>query len=162
MPFLLFILAVFGWLYVEISLLIWAGSYIGALGIIILLVLSALWGVRLIQLSGLMTLFNVRSQLMKGELPTRALLKSVIGVVAGILFIIPGLLSDLLALLMLFSPISALLEIWLINKVRLKVHSFFQGRTSGFTQTDFQQNAQAETVFDAEFERQVDEEHRLK
>lgn len=52
-------------------------------------------------------LLNLQKQLFQGEIPTRALLKSGIWIVAGILFFIPDFLTDLIALFLLI-PITSL------------------------------------------------------
>lgn len=61
--------------------------------------------------SWLVYLIKCTKQLSQGEIPTRALLKSGIWIVAGILFFIPGFLTDLIALFLLI-PITSL---WIEN-----------------------------------------------
>ncbi|SUB34860.1 FxsA cytoplasmic membrane family protein [Pasteurella multocida] len=90
MPLVLFLFIAFLFIYTELSLLVWIGSNIGVLSLILLLILSSLFGLFMIRARGWYTLLNVQKQLSQGEIPTRALLKSGIWIVAGILFFIPG------------------------------------------------------------------------
>ena len=83
------------------------GSNIGVLSLILLLILSSLFGLFMIRARGWYILLNLQKQLFQGEIPTRALLKSGIWIVAGILFFIPGFLTDLIALFLLI-PITSL------------------------------------------------------
>lgn len=177
MPFLFFILFLFGFLYLEISCLIWLSHWISFFGVLALLIGSALLGIRLIQLSGLASLFRFRQQLMQGQLPTQSLFKGIIAIVAGVLLIIPGVLTDFIALLLLFSPLNSMLELYLLNKVRGKISKVFSGfgnqgfqnfgsQEKGFQDQGFYHQSgfkpNDEQVFDAEFERENDENHRLK
>ncbi|HDR1569903.1 TPA: FxsA family protein, partial [Pasteurella multocida] len=107
MPLVLFLFIAFLFIYTELSLLVWIGSNIGVLSLILLLILSSLFGLFMIRARGWYTLLNVQKQLSQGEIPTRALLKSGIWIVAGILFFIPGFLTDLIALFLLI-PITSL------------------------------------------------------
>lgn len=83
------------------------GSNIGVLSLILLLILSSLFGLFMIRARSWYILLNLQKQLFQGEIPTRALLKSGIWIVAGILFFIPDFLTDLIALFLLI-PITSL------------------------------------------------------
>lgn len=148
MPFILFGLAVFLFVYLELSLLIWLGSAIGVLGLILLLLLSSMVGVGLIRTRGWYAGISISQQLKRGELPTQSLLKSGLWIAAGILFVIPGLLTDILAIFLLL-PITSL---WIEKLVRHKFQ-FFSIKSTQQSRT-FQQGESE--VFEAEFERQED------
>ncbi|MFD1805288.1 FxsA family protein [Pasteurella oralis] len=154
MPLILFILLAFLFIYIELSLLVWIGSTIGILGLIALLILSSVFGLLMIRARGWYTLLNVQKQLSRGEIPTRSLLKSGIWIVAGILFFIPGFLTDLLGLVLLIPATGLWIENLIANKIQ-----FFHARFFRKTQQGFQQDS---NVFEAEYEKQVDEDKRIK
>ena len=104
MPFIAFLFAVFLFIYVELSLLVWVGSHLGILMLILLLIGSSLLGITLIRVRGWYSLTRVKQQLTQGQLPTDALFGSLRWLVAGILFVIPGFVTDILACVLL-SPL---------------------------------------------------------
>ena len=85
----------------EIWVLIKVGSVISGLPTLILMVLSTLLGGQLVRSQGLATLLNMQGQMMRREAVGRDLLEGVWLAVAGFLFIFPGFVSDVLALLLL-------------------------------------------------------------
>lgn len=95
--FLLFPLA-------ELALLIQVGSSIGVLPTILLLVISGMAGILLMRLAGFATAWRARERLSRGELPEREMLQGLMMAVAGGLLFVPGFISDIVALLVLFPP----------------------------------------------------------
>ncbi|TCP95212.1 UPF0716 protein FxsA [Cricetibacter osteomyelitidis] len=165
MPILLFFLFAFLFIYAEFSVLVWIGSHLGVFALILLLLLSAFIGGAIMRARGIYTLFHVKKQLSQGEIPTRSLFKSGVWMFAGVLFIIPGFLTDLFALILL-TPLGSLwLERFVGNKVRFvsggfSGFSFGSDRTSGVNRGFASQND--DNVFEAEFEKQADDDKRLK
>ena len=95
--FLLFPLA-------ELALLIKVGSSVGVLPTILLLIISGMAGILLMRLAGFATAWRARERLAHGELPEREMLQGLMMAVAGGLLFLPGFLSDIVALLVLFPP----------------------------------------------------------
>ncbi|MCQ4314189.1 membrane protein FxsA [Stutzerimonas sp. VN223-3] len=95
--FLLFPLA-------ELALLIKVGSSIGVIPTILLLLISGMAGILLLRLAGFATAWRARERLARGELPEREMLQGLMMAVAGGLLFLPGFLSDIIALLVLFPP----------------------------------------------------------
>ncbi|EPC10848.1 FxsA family protein [Pasteurella multocida] len=156
MPLVLFLFIAFLFIYTELSLLVWIGSNIGVLSLILLLILSSLFWLFMIRARGWYTLLNVQKQLSQGEIPTRALLKSGIWIVAGILFFIPGFLTDLIALFLLIPITSLWIEKLITNKIHIVRSRFFR-----YSQKANHSQSEGE-VFEAEYEKQVDEDKRIK
>ena len=97
MPFLLLL----AWIFLETLLLLRLGRGFGG-GVLFLYLLGSMAaGVLLIRRNGFRTLTGVREAMARGELPAAAMLEGLLGFVAGMLLILPGLLSDALALLVL-------------------------------------------------------------
>lgn len=100
----------FGWtavilLALDLSSLILVGRYFGVLSVLGLLLLNSLIGVLLIRREGMHTFRRLRRKFLAGELPALELLEGVVVLVAGLLFFIPGFVSDVLALLFLVPPL---------------------------------------------------------
>lgn len=107
MPFLLALLI--GLPLAEIAVLIAVGGEIGLWATLALLVLAGLAGSLLIRASGLAVLWQARAAAQMGRSPAGALLAGAFSVLAGILLIIPGFLTDILALLLLVPVVQAAL-----------------------------------------------------
>ena len=86
---------------VELFILIKIGSHIGALNTILLVILTVLLGAMLVRVEGLRTLRQIQSSLAQGQLPAEELIDGILIFAAGILLVIPGVLTDLCALILL-------------------------------------------------------------
>ena len=87
--------------FIEIYLLIRLIGVIGFLPTVGWLLLTATLGMMLIRHQGLSALTRAQQALARGELPAREVIDSGIAVLGGVLLVIPGLLSDLFALVCL-------------------------------------------------------------
>lgn len=161
MPILIFLFGVFFYIYCEISLLVSIGSEIGVLPTILLLVAISFVGLWFVKLRGVYTLYSIKQDLSQGKMPTEAVGNSVMFVLAGILLIIPGFLSDILAILCVLPFSRKLIQAFVINSVKNKVFLRFTAQNSHF----HSQSPQDSNTFDAEFERKPepqDETKRIK
>lgn len=155
MPLLIFLLGIFLYIYGEISLLVAVGSAIGVLPLILVMIGISALGLWLIKLRGVMTLWQIRSQVSEGKIPTQAVISSVFFAISGVLLLIPGFLSDMLAILLLLPITRQLLQGLFLKLVAKKVQfSMFR--------TGFQAKKDDENTFEAEFERQQDNDKWIK
>lgn len=107
-------LALVAFPFIEIALLIAVGRELGVLATLALLMAGVVAGVLLIRVQGFATLLRVRAALGRGEPPTAALFHAACAVAAGLLLIVPGFLSDAMALALLaLLPFRRLLRAWL-------------------------------------------------
>ncbi|MDH2997606.1 hypothetical protein A1D22_07730 [Pasteurellaceae bacterium LFhippo2] len=157
MPALFILFGFFLYIYCEISLLVSVGSSIGVLPLILLMIGISAVGLWLLKLRGIMTALQVRKQISQGQIPTQAVISSVFFAIAGVLFIIPGFLSDILAILLLLPFTRDLLQGFVMKFFANKVKFMSFGQT-GFSQ----QRTQDTNIFDAEFERKADEDKWIK
>ncbi|MFE7564972.1 FxsA family membrane protein [Kitasatospora sp. NPDC057500] len=95
------------WLVLEIWLLVQVGSWLGGLTVVLLLIAGAVLGGSLIKRAGARALSAALAQTRdpKAEQPQTG---TSLTVLAGLLLILPGFLSDVLALTLLFPPTRAL------------------------------------------------------
>jgi UPF0716 protein FxsA len=97
----------------ELYILIKIGGYLGAFPTLALVVLTALLGIVLARFEGLKTLQQIRKSLSQGIVPAEEMVDGVLIFVAGILLIIPGVLTDLFALVLLIPYTRTIFKRWL-------------------------------------------------
>lgn len=98
--------------FFEIYLLIKVGGSLGAIPTISLLVFSAVLGALLLRFQGFSTLQRVRSTLGRGEIPAIEMFEGAVLLIAGVLFLIPGFVTDVLGFLCLIPGLRRRLIRW--------------------------------------------------
>ena len=115
----------------ELFILIKMGSHIGGFNTILFVVMTAVLGAWLARLQGLRTLQQIQLSLSQGQIPAEELIDGVLILVGGILLVTPGVLTDLFALVLLFSSTRTYFKRWLRHRfdrmvtsghVRLQYH----------------------------------------
>ena len=98
---------------VEIYLLIRVGSLFGALTTVLIVIGTGILGASLARMQGLKTMFKVREQLQQGIMPAGELIDALLIVVAGIVLLTPGFLTDLAGFLLLIPVTRVFFKRWL-------------------------------------------------
>lgn len=101
----------------EITLFIATVQSIGFLATLFLVVAAGMLGVFLLRIQGISTAFRIRAQMERGEVPVAAAFDSLCLGLAGILFVIPGFCSDILAIALLLPPVRALLRRMVVSRM---------------------------------------------
>ncbi|GBC57896.1 FxsA protein [Stutzerimonas stutzeri] len=140
--FLLFPLA-------ELFVLIKVGSSIGALATIMLLVLSGIAGVLLLRLAGFATAWRARERLARGELPEREMLQGLVMAIGGGLLFLPGFISDVLALIVLFPPTRN----FLFRQINRRMEAQMRRQRAFADDLQARANPQRPNVIEGEWER---------
>jgi len=112
-PFLLLPLA-------EIAVFVLVGGAIGVGPTLALVLISACGGLAIVRLQGLATLRRARAALDLGELPAAELFNGACLLLAGILLLIPGFLTDFVGLLLLVPLLRTGLRVWLGRRLGVK------------------------------------------
>jgi|TARA_B100000787_G_scaffold160932_1_gene140330 UPF0716 protein FxsA len=99
-----FLLLIIGIPIVEIYLFIKLGSQIGAFYTILLIFITAFFGIVYARYEGFNTLRSGMSQIVKNELPVYEIISGAALAFAAILLILPGFATDFLGLLIIFPP----------------------------------------------------------
>lgn len=94
---------------IEIGLFIEAGSRIGTLNTLLLIITTAIIGVALIRQQGLQSVFRAREKMNRGETPAYEMLEGVFFAIAGILLLTPGFFTDTVGFLLLIPILRRLL-----------------------------------------------------
>ena len=140
---------VFLWLFlaaplIELWFMIRVGSELGAINTIFLLIAAGVVGMNLLRQQSISTLMRVDQRLQMGELPATEILESFALTLAAVLLIIPGFITDILALPLLIPPL------------RRRVVKHFLG-TGYYKQHYYKQdNGQSSDIIDGEFRREDD------
>ena len=101
---------------IEIYLFIKVGSQIGAFNTISLVFISAFLGVLYARYEGFNTLRSGMSQIVKKEVPIYEIVSGAALAFAAILLILPGFVTDLIGLLIIFPPTRKLILKKVSNK----------------------------------------------
>ena len=96
------LLLIIGIPIIEIYLFIKVGSQIGALNTILLIFITAIFGISYARYEGFNTLKSGMSQIVKNEVPVFEILSGAALAFAAVLLILPGFATDLLGLLIIF------------------------------------------------------------
>ncbi|WP_457673182.1 FxsA family protein [Thiolapillus sp.] len=104
-PGIIFLLLLVGAPLVELYVLIEVGSEIGALPTILLSIFTAILGAALVRLQGVSVLLRVQETLARGEAPALEMLEGAVLMMAGVMLLFPGFITDAMGFLMLVPPL---------------------------------------------------------
>ncbi len=101
---------------IELYFLIKIGGAIGALNTIVLILATAFFGSILVRWQGLKTMQQIMSQISQNIVPAEEMVDAVLIFVGGVMLITPGVLTDFLALFLVFPYTRTLFKRWLRRK----------------------------------------------
>lgn len=102
---------------VEIAVFIKVAQGIGVAAAVLVAIAAGLIGLIMVRTQGLRTLMVAKSAADRGQLPLSEMFDGFCIAVAGCLLILPGFLSDILAIFLLLPPVRLLLKMWLARHV---------------------------------------------
>lgn len=102
---------------VEIATFILVGNWIGVLPTLGLVVFSAVVGALLLRRQGLSTLRRIQTETAAGRVPGRDLVDGVLIVVAGMLLLTPGLVTDVFGYLLFVPAVRDVVRRFLARRV---------------------------------------------
>ena len=98
------LLLIIGIPIIEVYLFIKVGSQIGAFNTILLILITAFFGIIYARYEGFNTLKSGMSQIVKNEMPVYEIVSGAALAFAALLLILPGFTTDLIGLLIIFPP----------------------------------------------------------
>ncbi len=111
---------------IEITVLIQAGQWLGTWPTVAIVILTAWLGAKYVRQQGIMTLKSVQSKAAHGEIPSEEIVTGLLLLVAGVLLVTPGFVTDFLGLALLIPKIRLILiksvQQVVINNVAHSVH----------------------------------------
>lgn len=140
MPIGLFILlAIIGLPLLEILVFVEVGSEIGAVPTVLLTIATAVAGSLMLRLQGLSLLRRVRAEMDRGQVPGEDIMQGALIVVASVLLLIPGFITDALGLLLFVPPLRAAIARIMVRNAKVtvvKAGARRQGRGDGVVDLD--------------------------
>ncbi len=118
--FLLFILIV-GFPVAEVMVMGKVAAQIGFLDMIVLLILSAVFGSYLAKHQGKVVISRIQQCMIEGRQPTLEMVDGLLVFLGGILFVFPGFISDILGLFLVFPVTRWAVRWFVIAGFRMKV-----------------------------------------
>ena len=150
----------------EIATFIQVGDIIGLWPTLGIILLTAFLGTGLLRYQGLTTLSQAQTALNEGELPLTSVIHGVFLLVAGLLLLTPGFITDGVGFLLFIPPLRLLIAKWAIEKFENSKNIHVQTTSSG---SDNPGRRSASPVIEGEFtvadedgERANDASDRLK
>ncbi|POP40851.1 membrane protein FxsA [Superficieibacter electus] len=143
------LLAVFLYVYIEISIFIQVAHELGVLLTLLLVIFTSFIGMSLVRNQGFKNFLLMQQKMAAGESPANEMIKSVSLIIAGLLLVLPGFFTDLLGLLLLLPPVQKHLTLKLMPHLRFSRGGFSAGTGAGNT-------------FDGEYQRKDDERDRIE
>ncbi|MBN1604349.1 MAG: FxsA family protein [Chitinispirillaceae bacterium] len=103
---------------IELYLIITIGTYIGVWNTIFIVFFTGVLGAWLAHRQGLSVLSRIKSILSMGKMPTDELIDGVMILIAGILLITPGVLTDLTGIFLLIPVFRMKIKLILKKRIR--------------------------------------------
>lgn len=106
---------------VELWLLVQLGSRLGWGAALLLVVGTGIIGAWLARVQGMQVMLEIQRDLAEGRVPTPRLMDGVMILVAGVLLVAPGLITDATGFLLLLPPVRVFIRGWLRMKLEKKM-----------------------------------------
>jgi UPF0716 protein FxsA len=103
--------------FLEIYLIVKIGSQLGAFNTVMIVILTGFLGALLARFQGFQTMLKVRETLSRGEMPAEELLDALLILMAGIVLLTPGFLTDMAGLMLLIPQTRLRFKRWLRKKI---------------------------------------------
>jgi len=136
-PFLLLFIPI-----LEISVFILIGGEIGVGWTLLLILVTAILGSILLRVQGFSILGKIQAETARGGLPAKELVNGVMILIAGVLLLTPGFVTDSIGFLLFFPPFRHFLWTTIASKIVIKTTNPF-GQGAGR-----QQHPNDETIVD--------------
>lgn len=125
---------------IEISLFVTLGEEIGLLPTLLLCVVTAIFGAKLVQQQGIETLTKAQQRAEQGQVPLEQLFDGFCICIAGVTLITPGFFTDIMGFLLLAPAVRR----WLLSRAKRN------GANFGFSGQFY--SGRSDTVIEGEFE----------
>lgn len=151
----------FAYVFAELWVLAWVVRQTSVGSTILLLLATGILGVAIARRQGWRNWVKIQEQISRGEMPDREFREGLLILLAAVLLIVPGFLSDVAGLLLLVPPIRAIVARQMVGY--LGRQTFVQFRTfSSYGGTVYERTGPSSEIIDAEFSRIPAEPPRLR
>lgn len=112
----------------EVAVFVLVGSAIGVLATIALVIAAAVAGIILLRAQGFGVLSRMQAETAAGRVPAREIADGVVILVAAVLLIIPGFVTDIVGLLLFIPPLRDAAWRFLLPRMRNNTAAFMAMR----------------------------------
>ncbi len=127
LPFMLLVVPI-----IEISVFIAIGDRIGVFYTVMMILLTALIGSILLRIEGFRILGQIQKDVAAGKIPTKELSNGVMILIAGVLLLTPGFVTDAIGFLLFLPPVRAAIRAFVVSRIKLQATSTGPGVGAGF------------------------------
>lgn len=138
---------------VEISLLIHVSDSIGGWNTVALVILTAFVGATLVKQQGMETLKAAQAELNQGAMPAQHIAEGLLLLIAGVLLITPGLITDAIGFAFTLPITRPLIAKWLLSKFTMVS---VMGAQTQFHTHQNTSNHDREDIIEGEFTKKDD------
>ncbi|GAA0854777.1 FxsA family protein [Aliiglaciecola litoralis] len=138
---------------IEIAILVNVGEQIGGWNTVAIVILTAFIGAFLVRREGIATLMQAQQKMQTGQMPGQEMAEGLLLVIAGVLLVTPGFVTDAIGLLLSFPLTRPLIAKSLMKQMNVKVvsgQSPFQQGGFGYQQ-DARDRADNDDVIEGEY-----------
>ncbi len=107
--------------FIELTLLIEIGSYIGTLNTIMIVIITGIIGAFMARMAGFTVLMKIQNNLREGIFPKDELFDGVLILISGAFLITPGLLTDALGFFLLIPFGRHVVKRWLKETIKTRI-----------------------------------------
>jgi len=106
---------------VELAILVYLGTIIGALYTILIVVATGILGAFMARNQGLATLSRIRGSIERGIIPSNEIFDGALILAGGLLLLTPGIITDIIGFAMLVPQTRRLIGRWLRSLIRRRI-----------------------------------------
>ena len=106
---------------VELAILVYLGTIIGALYTILIVVATGILGAFMARNQGLATLSRIRSSIERGIMPSEEIFDGALILVGGLLLLTPGIITDITGFALLVPQTRRIIGRWLRSLIRRRI-----------------------------------------
>jgi len=125
---------------IEITVLMQVGELIGAWPTVAIVIISAWLGAKYVRQQGLATLQSVQTKMAQGEMPSSEIVTGLMLLVAGVLLVTPGFVTDIFGLSLLVPAVRQALASTVQKHMKTSQGSAFSANAHFHSSTFTQEN----------------------
>jgi UPF0716 protein FxsA len=141
---------------IEIMVLMNVGAWLGAWPTIAIVIITAWLGAKNVKQQGIATLNSVQTKMAQGEMPSDEIVAGLLLLVAGVLLVTPGFVTDFFGLSLLIPNVRNIL----IKSVQ--AHLVMNQNSAGFTYQSHVHNQHQEPFSQSPFQQNVSNEKPIE
>lgn len=136
LPFMLLLVPI-----IEIGVFIAIGDRIGLFYTLLMILVTAIMGSILLRVEGFRILAQIQKEIGAGQIPAKELTNGVMILIAGVLLLTPGFVTDSIGFLLFLPPVRAAIRVFVVSRVKFKTQTNTNGFRTGFSSNQTSRNS---------------------